>query len=236
MPACAVGALGGAVVKSSRYAIVLMLAGCAAFASPSFAQLVAPQTGQHADASGSQAVLTHIQKQLHQAPVVRGSFSQEKTLKGFKQPLRSSGSFVVVQDQGIVWQVLQPFASTLRVTPERLQSLQADGRTGFELQAEQEPGLRAINSMLFALMSGDVQTLVQHFEVQASSSNPAAWLLHLTPRDAVLRQWLTAVHLQGDTLVRRVQLVEAQGEESTIELHNVSLAQVLSAQDAQLFD
>lgn len=190
----------------------------------------------HASTSASAAqLLAQVQQSLRHAPVVRGNFTQEKTIPGFKQALRSSGVFVVSKADGMVWQVQQPFASMLRVTPERLQSIQADGSLGFELQAQQEPGLRAINAMLFAVMSADTQTLMEHFEVTAGSPNPKGWSLLLTPRDAMLRQWLSTVQLQGDSSVRYVRLQEAQGQESVIALQHVSLAQTLSAADAQLF-
>ena len=181
-------------------------------------------------------LLSQVRQRLLQAPVVRGAFTQEKTIKGFQNPLRSSGRFVVAQGKGIVWQVQQPFASTLRVTPDSLQSLQADGQVSFQLQAQQEPALRAINSMLFAVMAADVTALAQHFEVQGSLPGTDAWRLTLTPRDKMLGQWLLRIELQGDRFVREVRLLEAQGDASLIHLKNLAADAVLRPEDAQLFD
>ncbi len=200
-------------------------------------QTGAVQTGAVQTAPAAQShLLSQVRQRLVQTPVVRGTFTQEKTIKGFQHPLRSSGRFVVAQGKGIVWQVQQPFASTLRVTPDSLQSLQADGQVDFQLQAQQEPALRAINSMLFAVMAADVTALAQHFVVQGSLQGSDAWRLTLTPRDKMLGQWLSRIELQGDRFVREVRLLEAQGDASVIQLQNPAADRALKPEEASLFD
>ncbi len=44
--------------------------------------------------------------------VLRGEFEQTKTIKGFKRPLVSKGSFVMAAGKGVLWVTAQPFAST----------------------------------------------------------------------------------------------------------------------------
>lgn len=188
------------------------------------------------NAAAPTQLLRAVRERLLQSPVVRGAFTQEKTIKGFQHPLRSSGRFVVAQGKGIVWQVQQPFASVLRVTPDTLQSVQADGQVDFQLQAQQEPALRAINGMLFAVMAADVAVLAQHFEIQGSLQGKDSWRLTLTPRDKMLAQWLVRIDLQGDRFVREVRLQEAQGDSSVIVLHNPAADRALQAEDARLFE
>ncbi len=43
-------------------------------------------------------------------------FSQEKTLAGFKTPLRSSGNVVIFSDLGLIWRQLRPFPSITKIT------------------------------------------------------------------------------------------------------------------------
>ena len=189
-----------------------------------------------APAQNAQQLLAQVRQQLQSAPVVRGAFVQSKTLQGFKQPLQSSGRFVLAQGKGMVWQVQQPWASTLRITPDSLQSLQADGSTSFALQADQEPVLRTINAMLFAVMGADVQTLAQHFHVSGSAQPGKGWQLSLVPREAVLSSWLQKIELQGQQHVQQVRLQEARGDVSVISMTNVANAEVMSGDDAALFD
>jgi hypothetical protein len=41
--------------------------------------------------------------------VLRGQFSQEKQVSGFRNPLRSQGRFVVARQHGVIWTTLKPF-------------------------------------------------------------------------------------------------------------------------------
>jgi hypothetical protein len=177
-----------------------------------------------------QALLAQVRERVQSAPVVRGQFTQLKTVQGFRQPLKSSGDFVVARGKGIAWQVRQPFASTLIVRPDSLLS-----RGAVQMRAQDEPVLRTINAMLFAVVSADLAQLTHYFEVSGQVQG-AGWSLHLVPRDPVLAQWLQAVDLSGQQFVQSVQLQEARGDRSQIQMANPVAEQALRAQDAALFD
>ena len=53
-----------------------------------------------ADHAGFDAGDTRVGVDVQDAPVVRGQFTQLKTVQGFKQPLKSSGDFVVAKGGG----------------------------------------------------------------------------------------------------------------------------------------
>ena len=188
-----------------------------------------------ADTARTQQLLAQVRQQVRIAPVVRGQFEQLKTVQGFKQPLRSSGDFVVAQGKGIAWQVRQPFASTLLVRPDSLQSRTSEGAINMQLNAVQEPILRAINAMLFAVMSADLDKLTQYFEVTGQVQSKG-WTLHLVPRDPMMAQWLQHVNLQGQQFVQEVQLQEARGDRSLIRIHDAVADTVLRPSDAAVFE
>lgn len=187
------------------------------------------------EAANAQALLAQVRQRVQDAPVVRGQFTQLKTVQGFKQPLKSSGDFVVARGKGIAWQVRQPFASTLIVKPDSLLSRAADGSVAMQMKAQDEPVLRTINAMLFAVMAADLAQLSQYFEV-TGQVHSSGWKLHLVPRDAMLAQWLQAVDLSGQQFVQEVQLQEARGDRSQILIQNPAAEQALRAQDASLFE
>lgn len=186
-------------------------------------------------APAAQELLAQVRQRVQDAPVVRGGFEQAKTVKGFKQPLRSSGDFVVARGKGIVWHVLQPFASTLVVRPDSLQSRDSDGKVTLQMRAQDEPVLRTVNAMLFAVMSANLGELAQHFEVTGQVA-AKGWSLHLVPRDRTLAQWLTAVELQGNQFVQEVRLQEARGDSSVIRILAPAAENTLRPQDAALFE
>ena len=182
----------------------------------------------------TQDLLERVKQQLKDAPVVRGNFEQEKSIKGFKQPLRSSGEFVVAKNKGIVWHVLKPFESTLIVKPDSLQSRRGDGEVSMQMRAEDEPVLRTVNAMLFAVMSADLVQLRQFFEV-SGKAQASGWQMHLVPRDPMLAQWLASVDLQGGQFVREVKLQEARGDSSIIRIQDAAAEQTLRDADVALF-
>lgn len=186
-------------------------------------------------ADTAQVLLAQVRQRVQDAPVVRGQFTQRKTVQGFKQPLQSSGDFVVARGKGIAWQIRQPFASTLIVKPDSLMSRGADGSVAMQMKAQDEPVLRTINAMLFAVMAADLVQLDQYFEVSGQVRG-SSWKLHLVPRDALLAQWLQAVDLSGQQFVQEVQLQEARGDRSQIFIENPAAEQALRTQDTSLFE
>ncbi|QNP49325.1 LolA family protein [Diaphorobacter aerolatus] len=196
-----------------------------------FAQNAAPAGAKEQVA---QDLLDKVRQQLKDAPVVRGGFEQEKSIKGFRQPLRSSGEFVVAKDKGIVWHVLKPFESTLVVKPDSLQSRRGDGEVSMQMRAEDEPVLRTVNAMLFAVMSADLVQLRKFFEV-SGKSQASGWQMHLVPRDPLLAQWLASVDLEGGPFVREVRLKEARGDSSIIRIQDARAESRLSDADAAQF-
>lgn len=180
-------------------------------------------------------LLAQVRQRVYNAPVVRGGFEQLKSVKGFKQPLRSSGDFIVARGKGIVWHVQQPFESVLVVKPDSLQSRGSDGKVTMQMRAQDEPVLRTVNAMLFAVMSANLAELAQHFEV-TGQVNSKSWTLHLVPRDPTLAQWLSAVDLQGNQFVQEVKLQEVRGDASMIRILSPGAESALRPQDAAQFE
>ena len=103
-----------------------------------------------------------------------------------------------------------------------------------QMRAEDEPVLRTVNAMLFAVMSADLVQLRQFFEV-SGKAQASGWQMHLVPRDPMLAQWLASVDLQGGAFVREVKLQEARGDSSVIRIQEATAEQTLRDADAALF-
>lgn len=187
-------------------------------------------------AAEADSLTERVRKRLSDAPVQRGEFEQRKTVKGFKHPLVSRGDYLFARERGVVWRTREPFASTLVLTRERLQSRAADGSTTSALDARSEPGLRAVNQLLFALLSADLGVLAEHFRIEGQAPAEGAWHLLLTPRDAQLAIWLQRVELQGERQVQAVQWLEASGDASLIRFSAQTSAAALKPDEASRFD
>lgn len=170
--------------------------------------------GARAQPSLAQAV----RERLQQPEWLRGDFTQTKKVPGFARPLVSSGNFVAARGRGVLWRTLKPFASELRLTQGEIRATQG-GQVALRLDAAREPAVRVINTLMFSLLNGDVSGLAELFEISGGVKG-TAWQLALVPRAGALQQVLRRVELDGDAFVRRIQLFEANGDESLIQLAN----------------
>lgn len=181
-----------------RRALLLALLPAAAWAQPDLARAV--------------------RERLQQPEWLRGEFTQAKKVPGFTKPLVSTGNFIAARGRGVLWRTLKPFASELRLTYNEIRATQG-GQATMKLDVAREPAVRVINTLMFALLNGDVSGLAELFELSGVTKG-AGWQLALTPKPGALQQVLKKVELEGDGFVRRIQLFEANGDESLIQLAN----------------
>ena len=178
-----------------------------------------------------------VQQRVARVDVLRGEFVQEKRITGFRNPLRSQGRFVVSRDEGVIWTTLKPFPSEMVVTRDRILSRGSDGRQRVEVDARQQPALRSVNAMMFALVSGDVAALSSRFETQVEALPGNGWKLALKPRSAALAQAFSRIVLSGDRYVRAVEIEEANGDRTKLDFSAITDAPgKLDAEEARRFD
>ena len=178
-----------------------------------------------------------VKQRVAKVDVLRGEFTQEKQVAGFKNPLRSQGRFVLAQDHGVVWTTLKPFPSEVVVTRDRILSRQSDGSSRVELDGRQQPAMRSVNAIMFALMSGDAQALSTQFTVKVEVLPGSAWRMQLTPRSAMLGKVFAQLTLSGDRYVREVQINEANQDVTRIHFAGMSdTPAALSADEGRKFE
>ncbi|THU02584.1 outer membrane lipoprotein carrier protein LolA [Lampropedia puyangensis] len=160
--------------------------------------------------------LQKIAKQLtaDTPKILRGQFTQKKTITGFKKPLLSSGSFVVARDKGVIWNTQAPFASQLLIKPNQLINIAGDDKQ--TLDASKEPGLRAFNQLLIALLAGQVDVLQNQFEILQATQTGSQWMIHLRPKESGMARFIQEITMRGEQYVEQVVLVEGEGDSSEI--------------------
>lgn len=199
--------------------LALLLAGIAAFA-PAQALDLASQ----------------IAARLSPAQVVRGQFEQQKIISGFSKPLLSSGEFVLWKSRGVLWQTRKPFASTLKITRNTLQAWQDNPeQKSLQLDSRSEPALKAVNTLLFAIFSGDIKTLQHSFKMDGGLSGKQGWQLTLTANDAAVSRVIKSATLEGDRHVHVLTLLDSNGDKSIIRFSGLSEAEGPTATEAHSF-
>jgi len=159
---------------------------------------------------------TQVKAKLSDAAVQKGAFEQSKQVKGFKRPLKSSGTYVVTKGKGVEWNTLKPFPSELVVSAEEISSKQ-NGAEVFRLDAKTEPTVRMITQLLFSLLAGDLAALESQF-LAKGEVGAERWAITLEPKSDALKKVFTTISLEGDRQVRSVLLKELNGDSTTISL------------------
>ncbi|THF62499.1 outer membrane lipoprotein carrier protein LolA [Pseudothauera rhizosphaerae] len=172
--------------------------------------------------------LAQLRTQLGAAPVVRGSFVQEKHLRALPQPLVSRGEFVLVAGRGLLWQLQSPLAHTLRITPQGVARRLPDG----SWQAA-DAGSRD-NGLFLALLAGDTQGLGESFDLRLEGS-AADWRMVMTPSSAILRQIFTDIEIRGGALVQRIELRETQGDRTVLRMEGARADDTLSDDEQRAY-
>lgn len=181
------------------------------------------------------APVAKIQSMLAKPAVFCGNFEQTKRLEGFKKPLVSTGRFCVVAGKGVLWRTAQPFPSTLRLTRDEIVHVQGE-RVAMRLDAKQEPMVRTINNVLFALLAGDLTQLETMFDVDGSVRGDS-WGVLLKAREPALAKAIGGVQIEGAAFVRNIVISEAGGDRTSIVFSDmVSGDAVLTAEEAKAFE
>lgn len=170
---------------------------------------------------------------LHEPAVLRGDFVQSRQIAGFRQPVESSGHFVVARGTGLLWHTTRPFESLLSATGERLRVSNGEGQPEMTLDARREPMLRTISGLLQSVVAADIAALEAQFDVQVRLVGDAGWELALQPRETMLRERFPSMELAGAAHVATVVLREHGGDTTTIRFSAQVEDTQLSAAEAQ---
>ena len=175
-----------------------------------------------------------VKARLLQPEILQGRFEQSKQVAGFKKPLISKGDFLVARERGVLWRTQSPFPGELKLSRDEIIARQ-NGEVVFRLNASKEPSVRMINSLLFSLLNGDITRLNELFQMDGSISGKS-WQLQLTPRQATLGNIMRKIELSGDQFVRRIDLNEANGDQTSIRFSDQTPKNTLSCEERTRFE
>jgi len=159
---------------------------------------------------------------LQQPQNIQGNFIQQRYLKSLTKPISTSGQFTLVKAKGLLWQMQKPFATNLKVTAEGIKQWNGSAWIG-----ENQLGQARQIALFLGLLSGDISALSAQFEPKLIGDK-AQWILQLTPKSLIMKQIFTQIQLRGDTLVKEIELSEAQGDRTVIQFSQLTINQPLT--------
>ena len=170
---------------------------------------------------------------LAERPLIKGNFTQEKYLNRFNRSLMSSGNFIIATEQGMVWETLQPFPSTMVMGSDFILQSRPDGRMSV-LSAQGNETFTQMANVLSSVFSGQSHRLLENFEVYFSG-NVSDWNMGLLPLDSALTSFITRITMNGDSAIRSIRIFEPNGDIITYTLSNHSFPARLNDHEEAFF-
>ena len=162
--------------------------------------------------------LASLQAQLQQSPIIRGDFTQSRTLAMFEQPLVSEGSFLLEKQHGLLWQQHTPFPVNLVLTQDKLRQTFAN-QPAQVINAKENPMAFYFSKIFLSVFHGDTEQLQSQFDLQFAPQSEH-WQLVLTPKEAPLNAVFKSIVLQGNQDIDSLVLEEVRGDKTEITFTN----------------
>jgi len=129
---------------------------------------------------------------------------------------------------------LEPFPNTVRLTRDEIVHLQGD-RVAMRLDAKQEPAVRIINSVLFALLAGNLGQIEKVFAVDGGIHDNS-WSVTLKAREPALAKTISSIALDGGAYVKNITISEASGDRTSIVFSEIQTGDAaMSVDEVALF-
>lgn len=161
---------------------------------------------------------------IPEVTVLRGEFQQIRTLKGFRNPLKSEGRFLVSKSNGVIWQNLKPFPSQILISNTgkivNLSNKNTAQKAG-QKNKNSKPNA-GMNKIMLAVLSGNQAEMAKYFKIERTESN-GTWTLQLQPKGGMARVF-AHIEINGDRHIKQVLMQEKSGDQT--ELHFSALSEV----------
>ena len=174
---------------------------------------------------------------LAEHPFIRGNFEQEKTLNRLNRSLKSSGNFIIAADQGMVWDTVKPFPSTLALGRDYLIQSRPGGQKTV-LSAQGNETFLRMAEVISTVFSGNAQGLLDNFKVYYSgrvAGDVIAWELGLSPLNNAINSFAEKIIMKGGAAIRSIQIHEQNGDTTAYILSNHSYPAELDVHEKALF-
>lgn len=167
-----------------------------------------------------------LSQTLQKPDNVQGAFTQQRYLKSLSKPMTTNGQFVLVPKRGLLWHMQKPFDNRLRVRSDGI--MQWNGKNWAAANPSKMSGQAQQIRLFLDLLGGNAQGLEKQFTLKLSGTQQK-WTLRLDPKTALMKQIFNHIDISGDTVVRRIELHEKQGDRTVMQFNQIQTGKELDA-------
>lgn len=169
-------------------------------------------------AEGANQGFNDVCKSISSHKITKGNFSQTKLIKKIKREIKSSGTFIVSADDGVLWNTQKPFASSMAITKSGIVQTAANGKKS-AVASGGNATFEQVSSLMTSLFNGNSEELAKNFEIEFIGS-PENWNMNLTPRDASVKSFIANIEMAGKSTIDTMTLHEPSGDFTKYEFSN----------------
>jgi hypothetical protein len=191
-----------------------------------------------AEPATAPSALESLARRFADMPGLEARFEEEKRLSLLLAPLASEGTLYYARPDLIARYTTAPAASSWVLRGDTLEVSGPDGVRSLDLAGV--PALQPLLHALRSLLRGDLPALERVFEIafDAPASADGPWKLRLTPREAPLRDVVSALEVEGAAgILSSLRIREVGGDETFERFSQVDpLRRFSEAERTRIFD
>lgn len=174
--------------------------------------------------------LEDVYKRISAHPVTKGEFTQEQYIKVADRSLISRGNFVMAADKGVIFEIAEPFPSSMVVTEDKLvQTL--SGNVVAVMDGKENAMFKNIAKIIHSVFSNDVQVLKDNFQVSVTGGPKD--VVELVPKDPLLSMLFLKITLAVGDSIDSISVIETGGNWVNYNFNNKSFPEKLTSDEEQ---
>ena len=194
---------------------------------------LAASSAVFAQSNDSQTVLNEVCKNIAKNKISKGNFNQTKKIKKINREIKSSGTFIVAVEDGILWNTQKPIASSMAITKSGIVQTSAQGKKSV-MAAGGNATFEQVSTLITSLFNGNADALTQNFDIDFKGTADN-WNATLVPKDSSVKGFISQIEMAGRSSIDSVVLNEPSGDFTKYEFSNYSYPKTLSDEEKSLF-
>ena len=174
--------------------------------------------------------LEEVYSRISSHPVTKGELTQEQYIKMANRSLISKGTFVMASDNGVIFEIIEPFPSSLVVTPEKMvQTLTGDVVS--VMDGKDNAMFSNIAKIIHSVFANDVKVLKDNFQVSVTGGPKD--VVTLIPKDPLLSMLFQKITLAVGDSIDSVSIIETGGNWVNYTFFNKTFPEKLTEDERQ---
>ena len=177
--------------------------------------------------------LAQVLSAMQQQKYLRGSFRQVRTVKKINRDFVSTGSFVIADTLGILWNMEKPFQSLTTITRDKMLQKNASGAVS-QMNMKDNAVFGQVSQTIQGIFSGNRKMLEERFQFFFEMGKDGLWTIGLVPKESVIKKQISSVVLSGHKWLEKVTLSDADGNPILYEFSKVEGSISLTPEESAL--